>query len=192
MLGFNRNPQTQTAKGIMASAIVFNTENTGEIVQVEMNNEGTLCIGENEYYVDKTHPVLLTDKRRRGGGLSKYLKKPKLECFYLLKTDTVLPLMNKLEKTKEMFNKNCPKCGTTVATYPAERRVVTPYDAKFYKAMLTPKMLKDTADLRFLKQLKKYSEPDKKKKMGNIMLRLIIVAAVLVGGYFLLKQMGMI
>jgi hypothetical protein len=176
-----------------ANAIVFNTENTGEILPVEMNDDGSIIIGESEYFVDKTPPILLKDQRGKGGFIKRRLTKGKLDCYYILKTDTIIPIMHKMEEKEAKFNKNCPKCGTTVATYAATVKTIVPADEKFYKSVMNPRIFKDTAELRFLKQLKKYSEPDKRGgNMKGMLMRILIIVAGGIGAYFIMKQMGVI
>lgn len=176
------------------NAIILTSEHTGEIVKVDTNDEGTLDILDGEYYIDKTVPIYITDKREKKGGIiKKFMKRKSSDIYYMLKTDTIIPIMSKIEKKKEKLNKNCPKCGTTVATYPAINKKITPYDIKSYKSVITPKALKDTIEMRFLKQLKKYSEPEKGRfKMRNMLVRLLYVAFIGIGVFLVLQHFGIL
>jgi len=177
-----------------ANAIILNSEHTGEIIKVDLNDEGTLDVVDGEYYIDKTVPIYITDKREKKGGIiKKFMKRKNSDIYYMLKADTIIPIMTEVEKKKLKFNMNCPKCGTTVATYPAIKKIIKPMEIKSYKSIISPKALKDTIEMRFLKQLKKYSEPEKSKfKMRNLLVKVLYLAFFGIGAYVVLTHFRLI
>jgi len=175
-------------------AILLETDHTGKIVEIENTDEGTCIVGDKEFYIDKTYPILLEDNTiKNKGKLRSVFKKGKnIDKYYVLKADTIIPFMTKMEQKIQKFNVKCPKCGTVVASYPVKKNIISPVDMKFYKHILTPKALKDTIELRFLKNLKKYSEP-KSKSIDKSMIKTILYLAMAgVGVYIALISFGVI
>jgi len=174
-----------------AKAIILNTEYTGEIKQAEINDEGKMIIDESEFDLEKVKPILITEPAMGGGIRRRFSKKP-VTPYFIMKQSTVLPFISKNTQMDTKFNMKCPNCETLVMTYPAIKKTIEPLDLSTYKSLLTPKMQKETAELRFLRQLKKYSEP-KKGGFDKGMLRKIALAAIIgVGAFYILMVMGVI
>lgn len=167
-------------------AIVLLTEYGGEIVDASINDEGKVIVGKNEFDVSNVKPMLLKNTKGR------LFKRTSIKPHFLMKTSTILPMMLKSDEKKIKFNKNCPKCGNIVATYPAVKKTIVPLDDKTYKTKLTPSMLRDMGDLRFLKQMKKYSEPKKMEFDRSIISRILMGIAVAIGVLYVITSMGII
>jgi hypothetical protein len=167
-----------------AKSIVLKTEYTGEIIDAKISDEGKVVIRDFEFDLEKAKPIIIESK---GGRLRKARNIP----YFLMKQSTILPFISEMKHEDIKFNMNCPKCGTTVCTYPAKKTTIEPLDDKTYQTMLTPKMLKETADMRFLKQMKKYAEGGKKMEFNKgIILRLLIAIVAGLGVTYLLYTMG--
>jgi len=174
-----------------AKAIILNTEYTGEIVQAEVNDEGKMVLGESEFDLERVKPILIKEPAT-GGGIRRRLMKSPVTPYFIMKQSTVLPFIAKTTDEKTKYNISCSHCGNLVMTYPAVRKTIEPLDLATYKTALSPKMQKETAEIRFLRQLKKYAEPKKGGFDKGMIKKVLIAVAIGVGGIFIMVNMGII
>jgi hypothetical protein len=142
--------------------------------------DGKVTIGNGEWYVDKAKPFILKGLVPRQ--------------LYILKWDNVLPLeFQVVEKNTVLKNEST---GETLTLSKKQLVPLTENDLKFqekYKSM--PELLKETADMRFLKSMKRYAGgegfSDRTKKLVMFLIFAIVIG---VAGFLLTYafQSGMI
>jgi hypothetical protein len=173
-----------------AKVVVFNTEYTGKMQDAESDDDGKIIIENSEWDVERVKPILI-EMPSAGGFIRRKLSKSKHLPFYFMKQSTALPVILVKKEENQKFNVVC-ECGKIVATYPVIKKTVEPLDLKTYKTMLSPKMQKETGEMRFLKILKTYSEPKKVGMDKKMMTRVLLYGALAVGGLYIASVMGLL
>lgn len=163
-------------------ALIFHTDWTAELKDIKINDGKALIkykepIGDKEFIVDQCRPVIL-----KGEGLFN-----KNHVLYMLKWDKLRPMNLTLKQTNEDdgfvevgFKNNGNEVRETIVPFIPDFGVQT---GEFKD--ITPDLLRQTYDLRFLKHMKKYASEEKKGiSFGSgkgIMIALIgIIAFVLI------------
>jgi hypothetical protein len=148
----------------MEKALIFHTDWTAEEVDIEINNGKGLIkygepIGDKEFILDQVRPFVI-----KGSG---FMSKNKL--LYLLKWDKVRPANFTVEPT---MNDNYMEVGFK-SNGNEYRETLAPFNPSFgeqrgdFKDM-TPDMIRQSFDLRFLQHLKRYStEEGSRFKLGK-------------------------
>jgi len=153
-----------------AKALILNSDFTGEIKKIKIV-DGKVIIDKYEFIVDKIRPLII--------------KKPlgKKELLYLFKWDCIVASYfqenkQKVEKTPEelenenyvveykkprlrglLYRKIFKRPKDVMKEKPKEMvlKKLVPLEPEFYKGKVLPELLRETADTRFLKSMKKYS-----------------------------------
>lgn len=134
-------------------AIIFNTDYTGELKKVGVK-DGSIFIDGKEFKVDKAIPFAI-----------KFGKMKKPEITYLCNWKSIVPMQF---KPMEINNNGY------------REKTLVPFTMEEYKEKITPDILSETVDMRFMKHMKKYADEGKGKiGMENFSLILKIVFAVL-------------
>lgn len=149
-------PKAKRGKAIKEKALVFHTDWTAEEVDIEINNGKALVkygepIGDKEFIIDQVRPFIIKSKGRFGSN----------KLLYLLKWDKLRPCNFVLE-TNGAGNPNDyievdfkPNGGEV-------RQTLAPFTPEFGQQRgefkdITPDIMRQTYDLRFLKHMKKYA-----------------------------------
>jgi len=167
-----------------AKGLILNTDFTAEEVDLNIEN-GSAIVNDSEFIINDSQPILIKKKGKF------------VNPLYILKWDSLIPMKMAIEReviTKEELEKNYDLKGEIENSMVYKRLV--PMDVKFIKTKpkskignvtVTPEMLKDTIDLRFLKGMKNYVSPTEKNKADFITL-IILFGAGMFFMYMLMSQ----
>lgn len=166
-------------KGMKAKAIIFHSDFTGELKSVRVK-DGIVTVDDKNFFVEKNQPFMI--KTGIGSG------KP----FYLLHFNSLYPAgfestEDRIEYKKTdneeknaisylNFVKRLRKSGykkKEIPNHPFILKELKPLETSFYKTSYSPKLVSQTTDLRFLKQMKQYVTPGKKMGMLPVILAFI-------------------
>jgi len=165
-------------------ALLLDTDFIGEMKDIDIC-DGKVVIDDKEFFVEGVKPIAI--KKRRG-----------FKPFFIFKWDVLTPakFIKKEERisSASILSKFKLKKGKVLenSDYIFKRLVnLSPeFDDKKYK--VTPQLLKDTADMRFLKNMKKYTEEGVKKKMGLNPIIMTFVFAIGMLAMYMLLSSGMV
>lgn len=144
-------------------ALLLDTEFTAKLVKVKVKDgKGIVKDGkaEKEFILDRARPFLL--KSRLG-----------TKRLYILKWDSLEPLnFDVRTKTIEYVN---PETNEKIQIKRKELVPINPEEVKFKREKVIPEVLRQTADLRFLKHMKKYAEGKPPIEIGFIPIILSLI-----------------
>jgi hypothetical protein len=153
--------KAKKGKGVSETALIFSTDWTAEEKDIEIYDGKALVkfndpIGEKEFIIDQCRPILVKGKGLFG----------KNKLLYMLKWDKLRPcdfeVSKQLADGNEYIEVGFKPNGNEY------RETLMPFNPAFgmqagdYKD-ITPDILRQTYDLRFLKHLKNYAGDEKKK-----------------------------
>ncbi len=152
--------KVEKGKAIKEKALIFHTDWTAEEKDIEIyNGKATVKyddpIGDKEFIIDQYRPIIVKGSGMFGGN----------KIMYLLKWDKLRPCGFEVKKDLAKDNDYAEIGITPIGT--EIRETLAPFNPVFgmqtgdYKD-ITPDVLRQTADFRFLQHLKKYSTDDKK------------------------------
>jgi hypothetical protein len=145
----------------MVKVLLLSSDFTGEIKEVKIK-DGSVTIDEKEFIIDKARPFQI-----------KFRKLGKHDVTYICKWNSEVPIQFK---------------PMEVESNGVKTMTLEPLDMKEYKSQSSPDLIAQTADMRFLKNLKKYSEEKKGFEMGG-MIKIVAIALFGVAAVFLLFPM---
>lgn len=158
-----------------AVALIFDTDFTSEMRDVKVK-DGKIVISDKEWVVDKTTPF----QHKTAFGM---------RPLYMLKWNSLIPLEWNVVSEERTFTDDKGN------SYVVEARDIKPVDYKEIKwepSKILPAMLRQTGEMKFLKNMKSGTEkPDITESLVKI-LPVIIIGAIVVLGVTLLWQSGMI
>jgi len=187
-------------------ALLLDTDFIGEIRNTKVK-DGRIRIDNKEFRVDKSRPIILKS--------GFFAKKP----LYILKWDSLIPAEYKLKETVvspadiEKFTVEIPdekgmnnfigknngmdseqikkKMEEMYDIKKYHLRSLEPLSTEFYKTKITPSVLTETADMRFIKSMKKYI--DKRGfEFGNIIFIIMIIGIILFGILMATGSVGLV
>ena len=145
----------------MVKLILLSSDFTGEVKDVKIK-DGSVTIDEKEFIIDKARPFQIKFKKMR-----------KPDVTYICKWNTEIPIQFK---------------AMEVESGGVKTMTLEPLDMKEYKSQSSPDLIAQTADMRFLKNLKKYAEEKKGFEMGG-MIKIVAVGLIAVAAVILVFPM---
>jgi|GEM_PF-5630105 hypothetical protein len=135
-------------------ALILYSDFTGELKKIDIK-DGKAIIGEKEFIVDRASPIILKKKR---------LFSNKIEPFYIFKWDKVEPVHFVQTETEIDDEKYAELKDKYVL------KSIEPVFPEKTEDDILPELLRETFDMRFLKQMKKYASGEKGIKFQRWMM----------------------
>lgn len=189
-------PRVKKGSPIKEKALIFHTDFTAEERDIEIYNGIGLIkygepIGDKEFIIDQCRPIIVNQE---GGFFGKKGRK----MLYLLKWDRLKPcsmiIDHKNPNGSDYIEVGFQPNGNEI------RETLAPFDVGFGQQKgefkdITPDIMRQTYDLRFLKHMKKYATEEPKKRFGfgsgkGVMALIIFVAVFLCTFLFSYSYLG--
>lgn len=189
--------------------LVFETNHHAQYMNEEVK-DGSVSIGEKEWFVDKAKPILLAKK----GFFSRWFGGESFSPLYFLKWNILLPVDWEYKEKKVKFNEllasvkdeetrkkleeiskedDKVKDSTWMIKELVPVSVLFPKaDAKEDEFAVTPEFIKSTADMRFLKNMKNYAGGESSKFNKKRLMDILFIGGMILLVFVSLAMTGVI